>query len=95
MRMILPSCSSKKSTPPCADLAIELATALEVRRTIVPDTVAIMAPAFPANGRTTAGGMHYVDGCPLHENEMWKREGMRGEARIAAMMQGSGLKCAR
>lgn len=75
-------------------LAIELATALEARRKIVPETVAIMAPAFPANGRTTVGGMHYVDGCPLHETELWKREGIRGEARIAAMIEGSGLKCA-
>jgi 4-hydroxythreonine-4-phosphate dehydrogenase len=75
-------------------LGAELAAVLKARRMIIPNAVAIMAPAFPANGRTTVHGMHYVHGCPLHETEMWKKEKMQGEARIADMLQGSGLVCA-
>lgn len=74
-------------------LGVELAAALDARRRTVPNSIAIMAPAFPAKGRTTLRGMHYVDGVPLHETEMWKREDPRGEANIAAMMEGSGLRC--
>jgi 4-hydroxythreonine-4-phosphate dehydrogenase len=74
-------------------LGAELAAALDARRRTVPNSIAIMAPAFPANGRTTVRGMHYVHGVPLHETEMWKREDARGEANIAAMMEGSGLRC--
>ena len=73
-------------------LGTELAAVLEARRTVVPNVVAIMAPAFPSNGRTTVGGMHYVHGSPLHESDLWKKEGMQGEARIAEMLQGSGLR---
>ncbi len=73
-------------------LGAELAAVLEARRGIVPDAVAIMAPAFPANGRTTVGGMHFVHGLPLHEHDVWKREDIQGEARIAEMVQGSGLR---
>ena len=73
-------------------LGAELGAVLGARRTIVPNAVAIMAPAFPANGRTTVGGMHFVDGLPLHEHDVWKREDMQGEARIAEMVQGSGLR---
>ena len=29
-----------------------------------------IAPAFPAQGRTTTGGRHYIHGRPLHETEM-------------------------
>ncbi len=74
-------------------LGAELAAALDARRRTVPNSIAIMAPAFPTNGRTTVRGMHYVHGVPLHETEMWKREDARGEANIAAMMEGSGLRC--
>src|SRR5258708_31374563 len=72
-------------------LGAELAAVLKARRTVVPGAVAIMAPAFPSNGRTTVGGLHYVHGSPLHESDLWKKEGMQGEARIAEMLQGSGL----
>jgi len=39
-------------------LGAELAAVLVARRTVVPDAIAIMAPAFPANGpaRSTSGG---------------------------------------
>ncbi|MFB6106198.1 MAG: four-carbon acid sugar kinase family protein [Halobacteriaceae archaeon] len=31
--------------------------------------LAVVAPAFPANGRTTAGGFHLVDGTPVAETQ--------------------------
>ncbi len=34
--------------------------------------VAIMAPAFPAGGRTTRGGHQFVNGTALHETETWQ-----------------------
>jgi 4-hydroxythreonine-4-phosphate dehydrogenase len=73
-------------------LGPELAAVLEARRAVVKGTVAVMAPAFPANGRTTVGGMHYVHGRPLHETEMWKNDRMTGEAYIPQMLEGSGLR---
>ncbi len=33
---------------------------------------AVVAPAFPAQGRTTLGGQHYVHGIPLHETTFGK-----------------------
>jgi uncharacterized protein YgbK (DUF1537 family) len=75
-------------------LGPELAAVLAARRTIVKTAVAIMAPAFPVNGRTTVGGMHYVHGRPLHETEIWKNQNMSGEAHIPQMFEGSGLTCA-
>ena len=72
----------------------ELAAVLGARRAVVPRAVAIMAPSFPANGRTTVEGMHYVHGESLHKTEIWKSEKMQGQAYIPDMLSGSGLKCA-
>ena len=74
-------------------LGPELAAVLEARRAVVKGTVAVMAPAFPVNGRTTVSGMHYVHGRPLHETETWKNQKMTGEAYIPQMFEGSGLSC--
>ena len=73
-------------------LGAELAAVLGARRTVVANAVAIMAAALPANGRTTVGGMHYVHGMPLHESDVWNKEGMTGEAKIAEMVKGWGLR---
>jgi D-threonate/D-erythronate kinase len=75
-------------------LGPEIAAFLEVRRAVIEDTVAVMAPAFPTYGRTTVDGMHYVHGRPLHETEMWKSQKMTGEAYIPRMLEASGLICA-
>jgi D-threonate/D-erythronate kinase len=75
-------------------LGAELGAVLEMRRAVIADTVAVMAPAFPIYGRTTVNGMHYVHGRPLHETEMWKSQKMTGEAYIPRMLEGSGLTCA-
>jgi D-threonate/D-erythronate kinase len=74
-------------------LGPELAAVLEARRAAVPGAVAIMAPAFPANGRTTVEGLHFVHGKALHETDTWKSEKMTGAAHIPQMLQRSGLSC--
>lgn len=75
-------------------LGLELAAVLKARRAVVKRAVAVMAPAFPSNGRTTVGGLHYVHGRPLHDTETWKNEKMTGEAYIPKMLESSGLSCA-
>ena len=72
----------------------ELAAVLDARRAVVSRAVAIMAPSFPANGRTTVEGMHYVHGESLHKTEIWMSEKMKGRPYIPDMLTGSGLKCA-
>jgi D-threonate/D-erythronate kinase len=44
----------------------------EVQATLdhLPDSVAFIAPAYPAIGRTTRGGVQYLRGIPVHESEM-------------------------
>ncbi len=49
----------------------ELAAALVAWRSLDPahaHAVAVLAPAFPATGRTTRGGRQYVDGSPLPQD---------------------------
>jgi len=54
--------------------------------------IAVLAPAFPALGRTTVNGRQHVDGVPLEETELWRREGITGDASLLDMMNRSGLE---
>ena len=54
--------------------------------------VAIMAPAFPAGGRTTINGYQMVHGIPLNQTETWNHNRLFGAAHIPAMLQTSGLR---
>ncbi len=53
--------------------------------------LAVVAPAFPATGRTTRDARVLVGGVPLERNETWADERMTGEADIAAMLRDAGL----
>ena len=53
--------------------------------------VAIVAPAFPASGRTTREGRVFVNGAPLASTEIWSSNRMRGEADIVAMLRAEGI----
>ena len=53
--------------------------------------VAIVAPAFPATGRTTHDGRAFVGGVPLERSETWANERMTGEADVVAMLRAQGL----
>lgn len=75
-------------------LGPELGAVLEARSTVVSRSVAIVAPALPAYGRTTVEGRHYVHGELVHETDMWKSENRSGQSYIPDMLHGSGLRCA-
>jgi 4-hydroxythreonine-4-phosphate dehydrogenase len=77
------------------NVGAELASMLKVRREFDPQknpTVIVLAPAFPATGRTTSGGCQLVKGRPLEETEIWRREGRRGTSHIPTMLQDAGLR---
>jgi len=51
--------------------------------------LAIVAPAFPALGRTTRGGVHYLRGAPVHQTEVGRDlRGPVADARIAQVLAG-------
>jgi uncharacterized protein YgbK (DUF1537 family) len=54
--------------------------------------VAIVAPAFPATGRITRDGRVLVGGVPLERTQTWIDERMSGEADVAAILRGAGLR---
>lgn len=75
-------------------LGPELAAVLRARCVGAKRGVAVMAPAFPAAGRTTVLGLHYVHGRPLHETEIWRNQKMTGEAYIPHLLEEAGLRTA-
>ncbi|WP_431857475.1 four-carbon acid sugar kinase family protein [Azospirillum sp.] len=56
--------------------------------------LAVVAPAFPATGRTTRQGRLLVEGTPLEETEIWRREGIPGVADLPALLRAAGLTVA-
>jgi D-threonate/D-erythronate kinase len=78
------------------NVAAELAAALEARRMISADhpVVAVLAPAFPANGRTTSNGRQLVHGRPLEETEIWQREPTPARSHIPEILHEAGLRSA-
>jgi 4-hydroxythreonine-4-phosphate dehydrogenase len=59
-----------------------------------PRAMALVAPAYPALGRTTRNGIQYLDGVPVHLSETWRNEGLQGTSDICAALQAQGLHCA-
>lgn len=57
--------------------------------------LAIVAPAFPATGRTTVKGKVLVNGQPLESTDTWKLEHADRSADIAALLEGAGLRTAK
>ncbi|MDB6141195.1 MAG: hypothetical protein JWP80_239, partial [Pseudomonas sp.] len=53
--------------------------------------LAIVAPAFPATGRTLQGGRVFVNGEPLESTETWKLENHDRPADVDAMLVAAGL----
>jgi uncharacterized protein YgbK (DUF1537 family) len=73
-------------------VAAEIAAALEAsgRR------VAIVAPAFPATGRTTEDGVQLVDGEPVHRTRFAADPiAPAREAHLPTLLAAAGLECAR
>ncbi len=78
-------------------VAEELAAVLKIQRELYPQSspvVAVLAPAFPANGRTTLKGRQLLNGRPLEETEIWRREGKQGSSHIPEMLSSVGLRSA-
>ncbi|MFP3563025.1 4-hydroxythreonine-4-phosphate dehydrogenase PdxA [Paraburkholderia sp. SIMBA_030] len=60
--------------------------AAEVAALIPLAGMAIVAPAFPAAGRTTRDGRQWLNGVPVEQTEVWRNEGIAGEAAIPSML---------
>ena len=60
-------------------------------RTAAQRRLAIVAPAFPAAGRTTRGGRVYVHGKPLQETEVWRHSGTARSTDLRALLAAAGL----
>ncbi|PMV89833.1 MULTISPECIES: four-carbon acid sugar kinase family protein [unclassified Pseudomonas] len=56
--------------------------------------LAIVAPAFPATGRTLRGGRVFVNGQPLENTDTWKLENADRPADVEAMLIAAGLSTA-
>ena len=78
-------------------VAAEIAAMLASYRSLhqgAGQAVALMAPAFPAYGRTTVNGVQRVHDRPLHETEIWRTEAIGESSYIPDMLRGAGLKSA-
>jgi len=73
---------------PAAELA---ATVLDLRAR-GRGALAIVAPAFPAAGRTVVDGRIRVDGRPLEQTPLWARDHSYPSADLGAALQGAGLR---
>lgn len=79
------------------NVGAELAAVLTTQRSATSEQghiVAVLAPAFPANGRTTRHGKQLLNGKPLEEMEIWRREGKEGNSYIPAMLEQAGMRSA-
>jgi D-threonate/D-erythronate kinase len=54
----------------------------------------IVAPAFPATGRTTRNGRMFIQGIALEETEIWQNEKIGGVADIPALLEKAGMRAA-
>lgn len=56
--------------------------------------MAIVAPAFPAAGRTVRDGCVIVHGVALEQTDIWRTESLAGRADLPAMLTVAGIKTA-
>jgi 4-hydroxythreonine-4-phosphate dehydrogenase len=77
------------------NVGAELAATLEARRTLARSDdriVVVLAPAFPATGRTTVNGQQLVNGEQLTESDFGRNDNIRGLSDIAAMLRNAQLR---
>ncbi|KMO39824.1 hypothetical protein VQ03_15190 [Methylobacterium tarhaniae] len=74
--------------------AAELAATLDGLRRRTGAAFGILAPAFPATGRTTRDGRIMVEGRPLEETELWRRDHTYATGSLPAMLEEAGLRSA-
>ena len=74
-------------------LAAELRAVLDTRRKATSRrAVALLAPAFPAQGRTTVNGQVLVHGLPLDKSDLWKGEPQPPPSNIPDLLTAAGLR---
>lgn len=71
---------------------VELAASLSMRREKASRSVVVLAPAFPAMGRTTVDGYQLLWGQPLEETELWRGENRTGRAFLPQLIGEAGLR---
>jgi D-threonate/D-erythronate kinase len=71
--------------------AAETVAAIEALRARSGSAFGILAPAFPATGRTTEQGHILVDGKPLEEAEVWRRDHSYPNADLAEILSDIGI----
>jgi len=77
------------------NVGAELFAILEERRSSASGgrrIVAVMAPAFPAGGRTTIDGRQFVHGAPLHESETWRHHRSFAPTHIPSVLAIAGMR---
>jgi 4-hydroxythreonine-4-phosphate dehydrogenase len=77
------------------NVGAELAAALEARRSLAGANeriVAVLAPAFPATGRTTLNGRQHIYGKPLEESGPGRDERMPARSDIAGLLREAHLR---
>ena len=72
--------------------AAETAAALAHVRSESGPAFGVLAPAFPATGRTTVEGRILVHGRPLEATEVWRRDHSYRSADLVDMLASSGLR---
>jgi D-threonate/D-erythronate kinase len=78
------------------NVACELAALLRARRSNIPSSAklsVLMAPALPAQGRTTVGGRVLVHGVPLEKTDIWQAESRTAPSDIPHLLAEAGLSC--
>lgn len=76
-------------------LAAELRAVLDIRRKAASRrVVAILAPAFPAQGRTTVDGQLLVHGVPLENADLWDGEPQPPRSNIPELLADADLRSA-
>jgi D-threonate/D-erythronate kinase len=75
------------------NISAELQAALETYRGIYSGrAIAVIAPAFPASGRTTINGVQMLHDQPLHQSDLWRLHAISGSSHIPEMLHHSGLR---
>ncbi len=72
--------------------AAELAETVRVLRQRGHGALSVVAPAFPATGRTTEGGCVRLDGQALEGTPLWARDHCYASADLVAVLAGAGLR---
>jgi uncharacterized protein YgbK (DUF1537 family) len=71
--------------------AAEIGALLGALRQAGQPTMAVVAPAFPATGRTTVSGRMWLQGAPLEASPLWAGEHSYRNADLRAVLASAGV----